>query len=125
MDEFWDAVFKSLPALLTTLAGFLVYEVKQIDKKRDRQDAQNKELLRQIKTNTNGISTGLQCILDRYHNEAMNQGFITTRQLRHFSDVYEIYKLYGEDPITEHYLSDLQKLPIREDNEEENNHEGN
>lgn len=121
MDDFWNAVLKSLPALLTTLAGFLVYKVQQIDKKRDAQNAANQKLLEQIKTNTSGISTGLQCILDRYHNEAMVQGFITTRQLRHFSDVYEIYKMYGEDPITDHYMDDLKGLPIKEDNQDERN----
>lgn len=121
MDEFWNALLKSLPALFTTLAGFLVYKVQQMDKKRDAHDAETKKLLETIKMNTSGISIGLQCILDRYHNEAINQGFITTRQLRHFSDVYEVYKMYGEDPTAEHYMSDLQALPIKEDNPNERN----
>ncbi len=60
----------------------------------------------------------MQCILDRYHHEAMQQGFTTTRQLRHFSDVYRIYEKYAvehPDTITAHYLTEMEALPIKED----------
>ena len=118
MDEFLSALWKALPAIMSTLAGYLVYKLKQVDQKRELEAKKTQKLLDTIKLNLKGTRTALQCILDRYHHEAMQQGFTTTRQLRHFSDVYRIYEKYAvehPDKITAHYLTDMEALPIKED----------
>ncbi len=62
MDEFLSALWKALPAIMSTLAGYLVYKLKLVDQKRELEAKKTQKLLDTIQLNLKGTRTALQCI---------------------------------------------------------------
>ena len=84
----------ALPILLT----YIVYILK--DEREER------------KANTQGMKEILGYMIDRWHEEFILQGYVTTDQRNQFEDVYNAYAKNKGNGARKKKWEDVQKLPV-------------
>ena len=95
MSEFLSITYTaSLPVIL----GYIVWLLKE--ERKDR------------KANTSGVKEILGYMIDRWHEEYILQGYITTHQFNQFKSVYDAYHENGGNGAREEKWHHIQKLQI-------------
>lgn len=117
--------------ICTALMGLLTYKIQRKDKRQDEMDRHIKsiadnmaaidELTKSVLSLTeetsrqgSGMRILLRSSLQSDHRRLMDQGYITSNQLRDFQEAYDCYHQEGGNGTATRWLRDVMDLPIRD-----------
>lgn len=110
-----------LPILVSSLMGWVGYNLKKSQKKQDelevirKKDLEAQNLKREA--NAQGTKLILFYMLQRLHVEYMYQGYVTHEQRTQYRELYEAYHGLGGNGYGTRMWEDIKELDIRNDKE--------
>lgn len=93
-----DIITRIVDTALPIILGYIVYILK--DEREER------------KANTQGMKEILGYMIDRWHEEFILQGYVTTDQRNQFEDVFNAYAKNKGNGARKKKWEDIQKLPV-------------
>lgn len=89
----------TLPVVLTSFFGYIVWLLKQQKKDRD--------------ANSRGTMLMLRAKLIEYHSDWTKRGYVTKHGLENFLEMYEAYHELGGNGMVTHLLDEVEELQIK------------
>lgn len=105
--------------VLPIILGYIVWLLQSNKKREYEKTAKNKEEQEiqehKVKAANKGIMLILRYMLSRYHTEYICQGYVTSKQLSDFEEIYAAYESLGGNSVAVRWREEVLRLPVKDD----------